>query len=866
MCHSIYVWALFHEMSSLKGYQPLKTVDVVEAGREETVSKGVYKKQDILHWLQSSDEHEVFWVLHRLHHTSPHVFEAVLSDDPGKKAEHMHADAPKEPPMREIDASNRVPLVQFTSSVFFAEEGKDDIMVLDVMRIGNFSGKTEVYYETQDDSALSGRSYTSTSGKLVFQPGDTIQHVEIPIINNTLWDTTTEFRCILQQEGLTGGVLGQYLYQTRVKIIDNNAFPTDAFAHLTSPEALAKTNKWKLFLGYCSLVSNIPGIWCGTIKYALVDVNHNLWHLLQLFTSVYMLDYVIDVERPESELVLIQDRKKSLMVLATLSVVSIAVAHLLDYHRLSLPVVGPARNFIQRALLRKFLNYKFYIREFLKSGDVQLALQRDAPELVINGYVSLLKMMNALGKMACMISFKLVTPYVFGTKFDWHGFVLFGAMPVLLVLLLCLREEITSRYLKVRNECHSHFVSFISKTTTINYNLVLGYSLRNHCEHQFIKRQADYGASIGAVFKVLENNMYLCKWCQSLITAAWILYGGMQVFDGELPVGLFVTNLQIIQALGATSMELFSLAINTTTVFPGLENVTALLNHPTDVSQRYRLKRAQREETKRRRSEAFKRMSVTGTNYIAIDHMPIVLNFERPFQFEGKDGKYKDITLNFKGYLEIHQGQMVAVVGKMGSGKATLLRLLSGVLLPGEETEAPIFTPSHLRVANVADEPLFFDAPLYENLIFGMDASKPAASRARCKAICERLTDNPTISEYLEHDEHFSWSEVFSGAQIKLLSIARALVQNYEVLCIHKPLANLRETDIDRVINSLHNHIRDKGLELTSDIAYRRPRTIIISSANVVIVRAANNVLEIGPHDGLHMVPRDSIERSSSKG
>merc|ERR1712046_435191 len=60
---------------------------------------------------------------------------------------------------------------------------------------------------------------------------------------------------------------------------------------------------------------------------------------------------------------------------------------------------------------------------------------------------------------------------------------------------------------------------------------------------------------------------------------------------------------------------------------------------------------------------------------------------------------------------------MIAVVGHgHGTGKATLLKILGGALLP---TAGHAFIPAHLRTLHVSYEPVVFDVGPYDNLVFG---------------------------------------------------------------------------------------------------------------------------------------------------
>jgi len=585
----------------------------------------------------------------------------------------------------------------------------------------------------------------------------------------------------------------------------------------------------------------------------LADFGHNLWDFLFLFLNVYILDYIVDTTSPTSALLFLHERHEALIACASIFVGSVAWFHALDYARISFKIKAPACNFIQSALLRKFLNYERVVREHLHAADVSMGIQRDAFDLVSLGYFNVLSIVKALGRLFFMIAFKLSAPLLFAAEYDWHTFALLFALPVTLIIFIGCRQEVTAKALHDRNDSHNLFTNEIALITT-NYNLVIDYSLRNHCEHLFQQQQQKYTMAQKKALQTLENNMYFCKWCTSLTAAIWLIYGGLQVINGTLSVGLFVTNLKLFRSFGGAFLDLYSHTIGMMQTFPALVTITTLMNHPTDVMHRYRLNRERRGEAKAHREQIFEMVRAKDLDVVPIDLMPIVLNFQHPFKFPGKPG-----TLNFKGYVEIHQGQMVAVVGNIGCGKATLLRLIAGSVLPEDGKGSPIFVPSHMRVASVADEAIFFGGTLYENLIYGMDRSQPHASKERVKSICHRLTRSHTITDYLDDDSEQDWLAIFSGAHCKLLSVARALVHNVEVLTIHKPLARLTTEDATHVVRALHAHIDEKGLDLHTDPEKRRPRTIILSASSDRVVQEAHNVITLDQKQGIKLLYPDSF-------
>jgi ABC-type bacteriocin/lantibiotic exporter with double-glycine peptidase domain len=253
--------------------------------------------------------------------------------------------------------------------------------------------------------------------------------------------------------------------------------------------------------------------------------------------------------------------------------------------------------------------------------------------------------------------------------------------------------------------------------------------------------------------------------------------------------------------------------------------ITRLLNLPTDVSDRMQLKRSEVHM-----SQALRRKNqLQQPDLIAVDLLPIVLNLDDDFPFEGTS-----TSLNFSGHHHISQGQMVAIIGGSGAGKRTLLRLISGRMLPESlEGDNGAFVPSHLRIICVSDASIFYSGTLYENLIFGMNKDSPEASKDRAVQLCKQLGvhDNVLACMDMEPD----WEAIFSEAQRKLVNIARALINNAEVICLDKPLAKFDPAKGAKVAQAISEHVQRKGLALQSHPLTRRPRTAFLSSCQPII-------------------------------
>mmetsp|Transcript_104400 Transcript_104400/g.171741 ORF Transcript_104400/g.171741 Transcript_104400/m.171741 type:complete len:551 (-) Transcript_104400:121-1773(-) len=518
---------------------------------------------------------------------------------------------------------------------------------------------------------------------------------------------------------------------------------------------------------------------------------------------------------------------------------SVAVLYMLDYIRISFPVTGPTRKFIQAAIFRKFLNYKRHVREHLPRGDVIMGIERHSLDLISSGYCNILLLVSALLKIVLSLLFKLMSMKAGSYHFASFGFMFL--MPFMLMIFLQFRNKKTTAAFQSRDEKLNDVASQISVTEQ-NCELVLDYKLQSHCEKLFLNKQAQFAQANRKANQISMNNTYFCKWCQVGVSAIWIMYGGRQVIKGDLSVGYFVANLKLFDSLGSAYMDIYKIIISMMNTFPALINITTLLNLPTEVKQRCLVRRSQRQKTKNYYVDLISNSAQDETARAVVDMIPIVFDFMKPFKFEGQD----HVSLNFQGYISMHQGQLIAVVGAHRCGKATLLRLLAATVFPAEGQEAPIFAPGHLRIANVAESPLFFNGSLYENLIWGLDENHPSAARQRVIHICSIVTENPAITDFLDLDvrgeKEESWQDIFSATECKLLAVARALIHNSEVCCIHNLFATLTPDHALHVLRVLRRHVEKRGLRLSTPPEQRRLRTVFISAAQGANEAAMNEV------------------------
>lgn len=162
--------------------------------------------------------------------------------------------------------------------------------------------------------------------------------------------------------------------------------------------------------------------------------------------------------------------------------------------------------------------------------------------------------------------------------------------------------------------------------------------------------------------------------------------------------------------------------------------------------------------------------------------------------------------------LAVEQGQCMALLGRNGVGKTTLLKCLMGVLPVARGTvtwngrDITRFKPHRRAQAGIAYVPqgrdIFARLTVEENLMMGM-ATLPRSEAARIGGEVYELF--PVLKEMLGRR-----GGDLSGGQQQQLAIARALLQRPQLIILDEPTEGIQPSiikDIERVIRLL----RERG-------------------------------------------------------
>ncbi len=165
--------------------------------------------------------------------------------------------------------------------------------------------------------------------------------------------------------------------------------------------------------------------------------------------------------------------------------------------------------------------------------------------------------------------------------------------------------------------------------------------------------------------------------------------------------------------------------------------------------------------------------------------------------------------------LSIDKGEFITIIGLSGAGKTTLSKLLLGEEEPTEGTimfedkDVSKFSMRELtmlrrRVGTVFQEfRLLPQKTAYENIAFAMEAAG--------KSDAEIVSDVPHVLQLVDlQDRMYHFPSQLSGGEKQRLAIARAIINQPEVLIADEPTGNLDSVNTAEVLHILRK-INDLG-------------------------------------------------------
>ena len=228
---------------------------------------------------------------------------------------------------------------------------------------------------------------------------------------------------------------------------------------------------------------------------------------------------------------------------------------------------------------------------------------------------------------------------------------------------------------------------------------------------------------------------------------------------------------------------------------------------------------------------------------------PVVFN--EAIRLEKVSFRYAEEWVLHDVDLTIRKGQTVALVGHSGSGKSTLVDLIprfydvveGRITIDGTDIREVAVADLRRLMGNVNQEPILFNASVFENIAFGVEGAtlEKVRQAAEVAHADEFINEMPAGYDTNIGDR----GGKLSGGQRQRLSIARAVYKNPPILILDEATSAL-DTKSERLVQSALDRLMEGR---TTIVIAHRLSTII--HADVICVVDGGRIVEQGTHDEL---------------
>ncbi|MBJ6726158.1 ABC transporter ATP-binding protein [Geomesophilobacter sediminis] len=243
-----------------------------------------------------------------------------------------------------------------------------------------------------------------------------------------------------------------------------------------------------------------------------------------------------------------------------------------------------------------------------------------------------------------------------------------------------------------------------------------------------------------------------------------------------------------------------------------------------------------------------------------LDARPVVLEPENPVRPERIEGEldFRELTFSYEQTpmlrgvtLKIAKGERIGIVGVVGSGKSTLVRLVPRLfpvergmlMIDGIDVNDLPLDMLHNAVGFVPQESFLFSRTVRENIAFGKEGAslEEVETAARVAGLSSDIARFPDGFDTLVGERGVA----LSGGQKQRVAIARALIKNPSILILDDPLSAVDADTEEEILRGLASYYEKRTVLIVSH------RLSPLRGCDRIIVLEQGKIVEEGSHEEL---------------
>lgn len=307
------------------------------------------------------------------------------------------------------------------------------------------------------------------------------------------------------------------------------------------------------------------------------------------------------------------------------------------------------------------------------------------------------------------------------------------------------------------------------------------------------------------------------SWLTQMVTVATVLLGVHLIADNALSMGALIACTQLTSRALAPLGQLAALLVQMDGTRSAYESVNGMMSLPQE-----------RDDQER---------------YVMRDRPRGDIEFESvSFAYPGNPRPALD-----KVSFRIAQGERVALIGRIGSGKSTIEKLVLGLYRPTGGTirfdgiDSRQIDPAEIRasIGYLGQEPTLFYGTLRDNIaIAAPHADDSSVLRAAEIAGLRGFIERHPLGIHLPVSER---GESLSGGQRQAVALARAVINEPPMLLLDEPTSAMDSESEARVVGQLKRACEGRSLILVTH------RTTLLELVDRIIVVDDGRIVLDGP-------------------